>query len=96
MEEAEQHRSADHERREMRRLKNRLEGLIYTNERVFEQFGDLLGEAERKEIHETLLQARARRLDQRRAAELEAAMYDLNTISRASARTLMLQPLEAT
>ena len=37
-----QHSQADVERREMRLLKNRLEGLIYTNERVFEQFRDML------------------------------------------------------
>ena len=37
------------ERREMRQLKNRLEGLIYSNERVFEQFRDMLPGGGREE-----------------------------------------------
>jgi molecular chaperone DnaK len=71
----------DAERREIRQLKNRLEGLIYSNDRVFEQFRDMLQEADSKKIHESLLQARMALTNEKRA-ELEAAIFDLNSVSR--------------
>jgi molecular chaperone DnaK len=79
--EADQSSQADAERREIRQLKNRLQGLIYSNDRVFEQFRDMLQEADSKKIHEALLQARMA-LANEKGAELEAAIFDLNTVSR--------------
>jgi molecular chaperone DnaK len=79
--EADKNSSADVERREIRQLKNRLEGLIYSNDRVFEQFRDMLQESDAKKIHEALLQARMA-MNNEKKAELEAAIYDLNTVSR--------------
>jgi molecular chaperone DnaK len=79
--EADQNSQADVERRDIRQLKNRLEGLIYSNDRVFEQFRDMLQESDAKKIHEALLQARMAVNNEKRA-ELEAAIYDLNTVSR--------------
>ena len=38
VQEADEHSVADNQRRQVRRLRNRLEGLIYVNERVFERF----------------------------------------------------------
>jgi len=80
VQEAEELRSSDYERKEVRRMKNRLEGLVYTNERVFGQFKDMLEADERSEIHETLLQARSALVSDNKA-DLEAASYDLNAIS---------------
>jgi molecular chaperone DnaK len=79
--EADQSSQADAERREIRQLKNRLQGLIYSNDRVFEQFRDMLQEADAKKINEALLQARMALANEKRA-ELEAAIFDLNTVSR--------------
>jgi len=79
--EADRNSQADIDRREVRQLKNRLEGLIYSNERVFGQFRDILQEADTKRIHEALLQSRMA-LNQEQRAELEAAIYDLNAVSR--------------
>jgi molecular chaperone DnaK len=81
VQEAEKHSSSDRDRREVRQLKNRLEGLIYSNERVFEEFRDLLPEDDAKKIHEALLQARLASSNEQRA-ELEAALYDLSSVSR--------------
>jgi len=81
VQEAEEQSKADHQKREMRELKNRIEGLIYNNERVFEEFRRMLSEEDQKEIHEMLLKARAALADDARA-DLEAAVYDLNSISR--------------
>jgi molecular chaperone DnaK len=89
VDEAEEHRAGDQERKEVRRLKNRLEGMIYTNERVFEQMKELLPEDDRKRIHESLLQAHmVLTMDDK--GELEAAMYDLHGTS-AKLSELMLK-----
>jgi molecular chaperone DnaK len=87
--EAEEHRTSDKEKKELRRLKNRLEGMVYTNERVFEQFQAALGEEDRQRIHNALLEARMV-LSQDDKAEIEAAMYDLNGVS-AKLSDLMLK-----
>ncbi len=79
--EADRNSQADVERREIRQLKNRLEGLIYSNDRVYGQFRDMLQESDAKRIHEALLQARMA-LNNEQRAELEAAIYDLNAASR--------------
>jgi molecular chaperone DnaK len=79
--EAEQQAHADRDRRELMEIKNRIEGLVYNNERVFEEFKKALGEKDRKEIHETLLKARAALANDDRS-ELEAVSYDLNGISQ--------------
>jgi molecular chaperone DnaK len=68
-------------KREVQQLKNRLEGLIYSNERVFEQFRDMLGEADAKKIHEALLKARVA-LNEDKKPDLEGAIFDLNNVSR--------------
>ncbi len=79
--EADQSSQADAERRDIRQLKNRLQGLIYSNDRVFEQFRDMLQDADAKKINEVLLQARMA-LDNEKRADLEAAIFDLNSVSR--------------
>jgi molecular chaperone DnaK len=79
--EADRNSQTDLERREARQLKNRLEGLIYTIERVFGQFRDMLQDTDAKRIHEALLHARMA-LNNDKRAELEAAIYDLNSVSR--------------
>jgi molecular chaperone DnaK len=81
VEEANEHAQADGKRRELRQLKNRVEGLIYSNERVYTQFRSLLPEGSAKRIHEVLLSARVA-LGNETQAELEAAMYDLNSVAQ--------------
>jgi molecular chaperone DnaK len=81
IEEAEEYSREDKERREIRRLKNRLEGLIYTNEKVIDQFKDMVDSTERQQIREILLKSRMA-LTSGDRADLEAAMFDLNSVSR--------------
>jgi molecular chaperone DnaK len=81
VDEAEHNAKSDHERREIRQLKNRLEGLIYSNERVFEQFSDMLPEDDRQRIHDAILQARVAISNEQRA-DIEGALYDLTSVSR--------------
>jgi molecular chaperone DnaK len=93
VEEASQHAKDDHDRREVRQLKNRMEGLIYSNERVFDEFRDMLPEQESKKIHETLLNARLAMANEKRA-EMEAAIYDLSTVSRTLSDVMLSRAAE--
>jgi len=81
IEEAEEFSIEDADRKEMRRLKNRLEGLIYTNERVFDQLQEAVGEDSKSGIREIILKSRMALASGDRA-DLEAAMFDLNSVSR--------------
>ena len=92
IDEAEEYSREDSERREIRRLKNRLEGLIYTNEKVIDQFKDMVDGNERQQIREILLKSRMALTSDDRA-DLEAAMFDLNSVSRQLSE-LMLQQVE--
>ena len=92
VEDADKYSQADVHRREIRRLKNRLEGVIYTNDRVLEQFQEMIDPEERKKIRNRILQARmALAADDR--ADLETAMFDLNAIARQLSE-LMLDQVE--
>jgi len=88
--EADEFAKADAEKRDLRRLKNRIEGLLYTNDRVFTQFRETLPEPERKKAAETLVKARAVLAGDARV-DLEAALYDLNALSRKLSRRMMAQ-----
>ncbi len=79
--EAEENAEEDRQRRELRRIKNRLEGLIYTNERVLEQFSDALPDSDRNKVREAMARARTA-LGSEDRADMEAAMFDLNSVSR--------------
>ena len=81
VEEATQQSHSDLVKRDVQQLKNRLEGMIYSNERVFDQFRDMLQDSDSKKIHETLLKARVA-LSEEKKADLEGAIFDLNGISR--------------
>jgi molecular chaperone DnaK len=79
--EAGEQQQADAERRDLLRLKSRLEGQIYTAERFFDQFSRLVSEDEAKSIREQILRARmATTGDERRA--LEAALQDIAGLSQ--------------
>ena len=80
VQEAQEFAQEDAKKREMRRIKNRLEGLIYSNERVFDQFQHLMDEKDKKRVHQSFLKARVA-LNEEDRADLETAIFDLNTIS---------------
>ena len=86
--EADEFAQADAQKRELRRLKNRIEGLVYSNEKVFAQFRDVLPEKERRKLSETLLRSRMS-LSSDSRADLETALFDLNSISRALSEMML-------
>ena len=62
-------------------MKNRLEGLIYTNERVFDQLQETVDDETKQRIREIVLKSRMALASGERA-DLEAAMFDLSSVSR--------------
>jgi molecular chaperone DnaK len=94
VEEAHSHHQEDAERRELRRHKNRLEGLIYTCDRVFEQLREGMEAQEQKKLAQVLLKARMS-LSQDMKADIEAAIFDLNSISHRLSELMLEQTTKA-
>jgi molecular chaperone DnaK len=92
--EADEFSKSDSERRDLRRVKNRIEGLLYTNDKVFAQFRETLPEKDRKRASAALLKARMA-LSSDKRADLESALYDLNSLSRKLSERMMAASGEA-
>ena len=92
--EADMHRVEDHDRREIRLLQNRLEGLIHTNDRVFKEFGAALAQVERDEVRGTLDRARKAAVNEERSV-LEEAILAVQTASQILTQVIMVDPMAA-
>jgi molecular chaperone DnaK len=79
---------ADHERREIAAIKNRLEGMIASNERVLGEFGASLAEDERQRIEETLKRSREIAAGDSREAFNEA-IFDMQGVSKVLTRVML-------
>ena len=79
---------ADHERREIAAIKNRLEGMIASNERVLGEFGASLAEDERQRIEETLKRSREIAGGDSREAFNEA-IFDMQGVSKVLTRVML-------
>ena len=86
--EAEENTAADEQRRELRRTRTRLEGLLASNERVYGEFGKLLTADERERVQETF-----KRAHQACAAEaekdIESALADMQGISKVLTQAML-------
>ena len=79
---------ADHERREIAAIKNRLEGMIASNERVLAEFGAGLADDERQRIEETLSRSREIAGGDSREAFNEA-IFDMQGVSKVLTRVML-------
>ena len=79
---------ADHERREIAAIKNRLEGMIASNERVLGEFGGSLADDERQRIEETLKRSREIAAGESREAFNEA-IFDMQGVSKVLTRVML-------
>jgi molecular chaperone DnaK len=79
---------ADHERREIAAIKNRLEGMIASNERVLAEFGAGLADDERQRIEETLSRSREIAAGESREAFNEA-IFDMQGVSKVLTRVML-------
>ncbi len=92
--EADKYRVDDQERRETRQLQNRLEGLLYTNDRVVREFGGSLSPEDRDDVRSTLHRARKAVTSEERSV-LEEAIFAVEDASRVLAEVIMLDPMTA-
>ena len=79
---------ADHDRREIAAIKNRLEGMIASNERVLSEFGAALADDERQRIEETLHRSREIAGGESREAFNEA-IFDMQGVSKVLTRVML-------
>jgi len=92
--EADKFRKDDLERREIRELQNRLEGLLYTNERVVREFGAGLSNEDREDVRKTLNRARKALTSEERSV-LEEATYAVQDAAEILTQVIMLDPIAA-
>lgn len=79
---------ADHQRRELAQVKNRLEGMLASNERVFAEFGSALASDERERIEDTLKRSREIAAGDSREA-LNEAIFDMQGVSKVLTRAML-------
>jgi molecular chaperone DnaK len=89
--EADRMRKDDVRRREIRLLRNRLEGLLYTNERVFKEFGSLL-EGQIIEKVKGALEHGRRVLDSEDSAVLQEAIDAVQVAARHLTDVMLTDP----
>jgi molecular chaperone DnaK len=90
--EADKYRSEDERRRSVRQLQNRLEGLLYTNERVVREFGNSLSPDDRESVRATLNRARKAITSEERTV-LEEAIGAVQDVSQILTEVVMINPL---
>lgn len=95
VEEAAANKALDMKKKEIRQLKNKLEGLIAGNERVFREFGNLLQEDERDRIGRTLDRAKEVMTEDERG-EIDNSLLDMQGVSRILTNAMLYKPEKST
>src|SRR5438874_4795732 len=90
--EATEHARADAARREIRMLQNKLEGMIYTNEKVFREFGKLLNDDDRDKVQKIILRAKEMVASEEKQ-RLNDAIFELQTASRILTSVMLYNPI---
>ncbi|HEX9150318.1 MAG TPA: molecular chaperone DnaK [Thermoanaerobaculia bacterium] len=80
--------AADSERRELAQIRNRLEGMLSSNERVLAEFASALSPDERERIEETLQRSREIADGDSRDA-LNEALFDMQGVSKVLTRVML-------
>ncbi len=92
--EAEEHSRADSERRETRVLQNKLEGMVYTNEKVFREFGKLLNEDDRARVQASISKGKEA-INSGERPVLSDALFDLQSAGRILTSVMLYNPLHS-
>jgi len=93
--EASEHQRADYARREMRMLQNKLEGMIYTNDKVFREFGKLLNEDDRNKVGKIIGKAKEAVVTEEKQ-KLNDAIFELQAASRILTSVMLYNPAKST
>jgi molecular chaperone DnaK len=88
------HQRADAARREMRMLANKLDGMIYTNEKVFREFGKLLKEDEREHVTKIITRAKES-VGAEDKQRINDAIFELQNASRILTGVMLYNPMKA-
>src|SRR5436853_1593379 len=93
--EASEHMRSDVQRREMRVLQNKLEGMIYTNDKVFREFGKLLNEDDRTRVGKIIGKAKEAVVTEEKQ-KLNDALFELQAASRILTSVMLYNPSKST
>ena len=88
------HQRADAARRELRQLANKLDGMIYTNEKVFREFGKLLKDDERNRVQAIITKAREA-VGAEDKQRINDAIFDLQSASRILTSVMLYNPMKS-
>ena len=91
--EAAESQHSDTNRREVRVLQNKLEGMIYTNEKVFREFGKLLTEDDRGKVEKVINRAKEAAVGEEKS-KLNEAIVDLQSASRILTSVMLYNPMK--
>ena len=91
--EAMEHSRTDAQRREIRMLQNKLEGMIYTNEKVFREFGKLLNEGDRERVSNIIAKAKESATAEHKQT-LQDAIFELQGASRVLTSVMLYNPMK--
>jgi molecular chaperone DnaK len=80
--------AADNERRELVQIRNRLEGMLSSNERVLAEFAETLSNDEKERIEETLARSREIAASESRD-ELNEALFDMQGVAKVLTRVML-------
>jgi molecular chaperone DnaK len=87
------HQRADASRRELRMLANKLDGMIYTNEKVFREFGKLLKDDERDRVQKIIARAKEA-VGAEDKQRVNDAIFELQGASRILTTVMLYNPLK--
>ncbi len=88
------HQRADASRRELRMLANKLDGMIYTNEKVFREFGKLLTDDDRDRVQKIIARSKEA-VGAEDKQKINDAIYELQAASRILTTVMLYNPLKA-
>jgi len=87
------HQRADASRRELRMLANKLDGMIYTNEKVFREFGKLLKDDDRDRV-QTIITRAKEAVGAEDKQKVNDAIFELQGASRILTTVMLYNPLK--
>jgi molecular chaperone DnaK len=88
------HQRADAARRELRMLQNKLEGMIYTNDKVFKEFGKLLTDDDRARVLRIITKAKEV-VSAEDKQPINDAIFELQSASRILTSVMLYNPLKS-
>src|SRR5215210_4828087 len=91
--EASAHQRTDSARRELRMMQNKLEGMIYTNDKVFKEFGKLLNEDDRNRVLRILTRAKEAAGAEEKQL-INDAIFELQAASRILTSVMLYNPMK--